>query len=93
MIELNNVTVIYNKGTADERVALKDVSLNVEDGEFLIVVGPNGAGKSTLLKVLTGEVRPFRAAVRCMARCLSLSGSFRSQVSYRKTRIRGYFRI
>ena len=31
MIELNNVTVIYNKGTADERVALKDVSLNVED--------------------------------------------------------------
>jgi len=64
MIELNDVTVIYNKGTLDERVALKDVSLNVEEGEFLIVVGPNGAGKSTLLKVFTGEVRPFSGSCK-----------------------------
>jgi heme exporter protein A len=41
-----------------ERVALRDVSVRVEEGQTLVVFGPNGAGKTTLLRVLAGLLRP-----------------------------------
>ena len=55
MIELNNINVIFNRGTILENPALKGVSLLVEKGQFLTVIGSNGAGKSTLLGAVTGE--------------------------------------
>jgi putative ABC transport system ATP-binding protein len=70
MIELERVTVIYNKGTLDEKVALKDVDLFVEDGRFVVIVGANGAGKSTLMKVVVGEVKPTFGVCRIMGQVL-----------------------
>ena len=55
MIELNNINVIFNRGTILENPVLKGVSLLVEKGQFLTVIGSNGAGKSTLLGAVTGE--------------------------------------
>jgi multiple sugar transport system ATP-binding protein len=49
-IELKNVVKTYPDGT----VALDGVSLNITDGEFMILVGPSGCGKSTLLRVVAG---------------------------------------
>ncbi|MBW1679417.1 MAG: ABC transporter ATP-binding protein [Deltaproteobacteria bacterium] len=49
IIEIENVTVSYR-----ENVALKNVSLNVQEGTFLGVIGPNGAGKTTLLTAING---------------------------------------
>jgi iron complex transport system ATP-binding protein len=59
VIEIDGLTVDLG-GTR----VLADVSLAVEDGEFLAVVGPNGAGKSTLLRTVGGLVSPTAGAVR-----------------------------
>ena len=37
---------------------LKDISLTIDEGEFIVILGPNGAGKTTLLRLLLGLVRP-----------------------------------
>ena len=42
----------------DNRQILKDVSLEINEGDIVSVIGPNGAGKSTLLNVLTGDISP-----------------------------------
>ncbi len=60
LIELEGVFKVYPGG----RVALHDVSLSVEEGEFVFLVGPTGAGKSTLLRLLYREELPTRGRVR-----------------------------
>jgi putative ABC transport system ATP-binding protein len=58
MVEFKGLTVIYNRGLDNQRVALEGVDTEIMDGQFITIVGPNGAGKSTLLKVILGEVQP-----------------------------------
>ncbi len=54
MLELKNVTKIFNAGTVNEKVALNDLSITLEDGDFVTVIGGNGAGKSTMLNAVAG---------------------------------------
>ena len=59
MIEFQNVSKVYDNGA----VALDNVTINIEKGEFVLVVGHSGAGKSTLFKLLTHEVIPDEGSV------------------------------
>ena len=59
MLELKGVSLSFNKGTVNEKQALRDINLTVNDGDFITVIGGNGAGKSTLLNVVSGSYRWF----------------------------------
>ena len=63
MIELSDVHVTFNPGTPLETKALRGVSLNVPEGQFLTVIGSNGAGKSTCLNLIAGLCRPASGTV------------------------------
>ena len=58
MIEVEALSVVFNRGTPLERRALRGISLRVDSGEFCCVIGSNGAGKSTLLGAIAGDVAP-----------------------------------
>ena len=57
MIKLANVSKIFNTRKGESVVALKDVSLQFEEKEFVTIVGPSGCGKSTLLKLIAGLIQ------------------------------------
>ena len=54
MLEIKNVSKTFNPGTINEKHALTNLSLSLNDGDFVTVIGGNGAGKSTLLNAVAG---------------------------------------
>ena len=57
VLEAKNLSYVYEEGTANEKGALDDVSLNIHEGEFLAIIGHTGSGKSTLIQHLNGLMR------------------------------------
>lgn len=58
MITVENLDVVFGRGTPLQKQALNRVNLTIDTGSFVTVIGSNGAGKSTLLGVLAGDVLP-----------------------------------
>ena len=54
MLKIENVTKTFNPGTVNEKVALKNLNLHLQEGDFVTVIGGNGAGKSTMLNAVAG---------------------------------------
>ncbi len=54
MLEIKNVSKVFNYGTVNEKRALSGLNLTLKDGDFVTVIGGNGAGKSTMLNVVAG---------------------------------------
>jgi phosphonate transport system ATP-binding protein len=59
LLQIEHLTKVYPSGT----VALRDVSFNVEDGEFLVVIGLSGSGKSTLLRCINRLIEPTEGRI------------------------------
>lgn len=74
VIEINNLSFKY-----DRPIILKDVTLDIKQGEFIGIVGPNGGGKSTLLKLILGLLKPVAGTVKVMGKH-PVKG--RSQIGY-----------
>jgi len=62
-IEIENLSYIYMQGTPFESVALQDISLKIEDGEFAGIIGHTGSGKSTLIQHFNGILKPTSGRV------------------------------
>ncbi len=62
-IELKNVMYTYSPGTSYEIHALKDIDLNIPDGQFIGVIGHTGSGKSTLIQHLNALIRPTSGTI------------------------------
>ncbi len=58
MISIQHLTKIFNRGKEDEIKALDDLSLQINPGEFVVIVGANGSGKTTLMNILQGSEFP-----------------------------------
>ena len=54
MLDIKNVYKTFNAGTVNEKTALKNLSLHLNEGDFVTVIGGNGAGKSTMLNAVAG---------------------------------------
>jgi len=65
MIELKNVTKVFNLtgNEDDKRIALNNLNLTIDDGEFVTIIGSNGSGKSTTLNIITGSLFPDEGRV------------------------------
>ncbi len=67
MIDLENVCKTYSTGVP----ALNDVTLHIDEGEFVFIVGTSGSGKSTLIKLLLKELEPTSGTIKINNRNLS----------------------
>lgn len=54
MLKVNGIYKVFNPGTVNEKVALRNLNLQLEEGDFVTLIGGNGAGKSTLLNCVAG---------------------------------------
>lgn len=71
MLEIKNLSKTYDDGTE----ALKNVSFNVDDGEFLVIIGLSGSGKSTLLRCINRLVEPTSGEVIWNGKNIAAAGS------------------
>lgn len=60
---VENVSCMYSKGSPFEKVALENISLTIEKGEFIGIIGHTGSGKSTLIQHLNGLIHPTSGKV------------------------------
>ena len=62
ILSIKNITKTYHT-MKDEIKAIKDISLDVNEGDFIAIVGPSGCGKSTLLSILNKQEEPTSGAI------------------------------
>lgn len=63
MLKLEGIKLVVGKGTQLERTILEDLSLEVQKGEFVVIIGGNGAGKSTVFNTISGFMKPEKGRI------------------------------
>jgi putative ABC transport system ATP-binding protein len=77
MIELKNVSMLFNPGTVNENLAISGINLKVKEGDFITVIGSNGAGKSTLFNLIAGTIIPSRGSIHASGRIITREPEYR----------------
>lgn len=77
MLRLNRIHRVFNEGTPDEKIALDDIQLSLEPGDFVTVIGSNGAGKSTLMNIVSGVMIPDVGTVHIQDQDVSKVSEYR----------------
>jgi len=90
MMKIDQVSMTFNPGTPDENRALKNVSLDVHDGDFVTVIGSNGAGKTTLYNAIAGTYTPTEG--RIFIRDIDVTRRYKSLKISLNNKLRDYFR-
>ncbi|WP_049917793.1 xylose/arabinose ABC transporter ATP-binding protein XacK [Haloferax denitrificans] len=70
-LTLDDVTKVYTDDGGDDIVAVEEISLDIDDGEFLVLVGPSGCGKSTTLRMMAGLETVTEGELRLEERVLN----------------------
>ena len=68
LLEVNNVCYAYRGDKSDNARVLKDVSFQIQDGEFLCLLGPSGCGKTTLLRLIAGLEKSYSGVIHSNGR-------------------------
>lgn len=63
-IEIKNLTYTYSKKTPYEKVALKNINLTINEGDFLGIIGHTGSGKSTFIQHINGLIKPQEGEIK-----------------------------
>jgi len=63
MIDIKNIYKTFNKGKPNQVDAVNGIDLNINTGEFVVIIGSNGSGKTTLLNLISGSVLPTSGTV------------------------------
>lgn len=58
MLKLEQINKVFNEATPDEKIALDQINLHLQPGDFVTVIGSNGAGKSTVMNMISGALTP-----------------------------------
>ncbi|KQB92970.1 ABC transporter ATP-binding protein [Geobacillus sp. PA-3] len=63
MLQLKGIYKIFHEGTPDEKIALQNINLTLQKGDFVTIIGSNGAGKSTLMNLISGVLFPDEGTI------------------------------
>ncbi|MBT1070582.1 ABC transporter ATP-binding protein [Pelotalea chapellei] len=64
MIQIKDVSMLFNPGTVNENLAIRNINLKINEGDFITVIGSNGAGKSTLFNLIAGTITPSQGSIQ-----------------------------
>jgi putative ABC transport system ATP-binding protein len=89
MINIQNLKVIFSAGTPDENIVMKNLSLNINQGDFITMIGSNGAGKSTLFNALAGNIIPQSGEIMMEDANTKMSRNIIKDPEYKRARYIG----
>ena len=83
ILETQNLTYKYSVGTPFEKVAIEDINISVEKGDFIGIIGHTGSGKSTLVQHLNGLLKPTSGTILLDGRDIHSDKNFTRQARFK----------
>ena len=84
IIEVTDLSFSY-----EQELILKDISLEISEGDFVAFIGPNGSGKSTLLKLMLGLIKPNRGEIKLFGQKIDKFNDW-TKIGYISQEVRGF---